>query len=285
MNQEQLNVAVSRLRYEIERCVDNQTPASEVVGSCRKRTFESRNEDLQNYMHLIEGQEKNKFVSERDISLEAHKKEIADLKTTVDKLLQRLKSKDTVIKGISDDLSSEKAKNVELAAESKRVLSEGVARDRFLKSIQTEFEILRNLSKKSHETIASGESEGLKMKQEIEKLVNLARAQKEDIETARASEARESRKISSMSAELVALRATNSNLRATMAESSIRSQSSSERYLRLETRCSALREELDRERQASASQSALVASLEKAVAEAKRALIATSNSHAVLIKK
>jgi hypothetical protein len=90
-------------------------------------------------------------------------REIIDLKQTIDKLALQLRAKDTALKGYRDELKQEKANSETLKREQRQISADAKANERYVKCVQLEFELLRNMTTKSQEAFSLTNTEGIRI--------------------------------------------------------------------------------------------------------------------------
>jgi hypothetical protein len=108
-------------------------------------------------------------------------REIIDLKQTIDKLALQLRAKDTALKSYRDELKQERANSETLKREQRQISADAKANERYVKCVQLEFELLRNMTTKSQEAFSLTNSEGMRVATEFDKSSKMIKKQMKEI--------------------------------------------------------------------------------------------------------
>jgi hypothetical protein len=108
-------------------------------------------------------------------------REVIDLKQTIDKLTLQLRAKDATLKGYRDELKQEKTNSETLKREQRQICADAKANERYVKCVQLEFELLRNMTTKSQEAFSLTNSEGIRVATEFDKSSKMVKKQMKEI--------------------------------------------------------------------------------------------------------
>lgn len=175
-------------------------------------------------------------------------REILDLKHIIDKLSNQLRIKDSALKQSKDDFRQEKMKFEIMQRDHRQITADAKANERYVKCVQTEYELLQNMTSKSQEAFQAISNESLKHAIDFDKTAKMVQKQMKEI-TGNNVEIR------NLKEELKRLHADVTNQRAAAGVDSnslkflqLELGRMSDREVRLDARISSLTERVERER-------------------------------------
>lgn len=175
---EQLNLMAAQLRYKIDSNLQlnvNHRHQLQIVK-------EDPHEVIEGEMHFDP-----KYFPGDSVSAVAAlendflHREVIDLKQTIDKLALQLRAKDTTLKSYRDELKQEKANSETMKREQRQISADAKANERYVKCVQLEFELLRNMTTKSQEAFALVGIEGMRVATEFDKSSKMVKKQMKEI--------------------------------------------------------------------------------------------------------
>ena len=108
-------------------------------------------------------------------------REILDLKQAVDKLSQQVRTKDSALKSLRDELKQEKMSADIVHREHRQMSADAKGNERYVKCVQTEYELLRNMTTKSQEAFLMIGGESLRHAAEFDKTSKMVKKQMKEI--------------------------------------------------------------------------------------------------------
>jgi predicted nucleic acid-binding Zn-ribbon protein len=108
-------------------------------------------------------------------------REIVDLKQTIEKLTVQMRTRETGLKQSREELKLEKTKGETIRREHRQISADAKANERYVKCVQIEYELLRNMTAKSQEAISVVGIESTRVAAEFDKTSKLVKKQLKDI--------------------------------------------------------------------------------------------------------
>lgn len=169
---EQLNLVAAQLRYKID---------SNLQLNFNHRQSQIAKEDPENTEIDANYYPGDSNTATAALENDFLHREVIDLKQTIDKLTLQLRAKETTLKSYRDELKQEKANSETLKREQRQISADAKANERYVKCVQLEFELLRNMTTKSQEAFSLTNSEGIRVATEFDKSSKMVKKQMKEI--------------------------------------------------------------------------------------------------------
>ena len=242
---EQINLLAAQLRYKID-CALQQSI------STHQRYLQVPIDDIDE-----KGAETNAEVrptSNETVSAAASleidylHREILDLKQVIEKLANQLKLKDSAFKNIKDELKQEKSYAEITLRDHRQIVIEAKANERYVKCVQTEYELLQSMTVKSQEAFLAISNESLKHAIDFDKTAKMVQKQMKEIMGKNVEIRNLQEDLKRLHTDITNQRAAAGLNASSLKFSQLEVERLTEREMRLDVRISSLTERVERER-------------------------------------
>ena len=280
---EQINLLAAQLRYKID-CALQQS------SSTQQRYLQVSAEDLD--VDENKGRETNAEIrpssndamsSATSLEIDYLNREILDLKQIIEKLSNQLRLKDSALKNVRDELKQEKSCAEITLRDHRQIVAEAKSNERYVKCVQTEYELLQSMTAKSQEAFLAMSNESLKHAVEFDKTAKMVQKQMKEIMGKNVE-------IRNLQEDLMRLHTDVTNQRAAAGLNSsslkflqLEVERLTEREMRLDARISSLTERIERERHINAMLNQTVEETESKANKAVEGIQLASNQQSELL--
>ena len=212
-------------------------------------------------------------------------REIVELKERLEKVSLTLRAKEQQFKILNDTVQKERTAAEVARRELLQNTTDFKSNERYIKCVQGEYDVFRNVAAKNTETMKEYKIEATKLSEEINELTTVLNKQAHEIKTKDIEISTHRTKVLSLQNEVIAQRALATTATSKSTQATLLLEHTQEKNQRLEQRMTTLCEQLQQERNLNASHRAATAEAELVALQASQGILTASNVHAELVAR
>ena len=256
-----LGMVAAKLRFHVESLLQSQV-----------------NSESQNQNHPEVQEKERSFPAAEGVRLptletDYLQREIVELKERLEKAGVTLRAKEQQFKSLNDTVQKERAAAEANRRELLQNTTDSKSNERYIKCVQGEYDVFRNVAAKNSETMKEYKIEATKLSEEINELTTVLNRQAHEIKTKDIEISTHRAKVLSLQNEVIAQRAVATTATSKSTQATLLLEHMQEKNQRLEQRMATLCEQLQQERSLNASHRAATAEAELVALQASQGAV------------
>ena len=279
---EEINLIAAQLRYKIESTLQ--------LWSQQRQHAQSAKDERLSEIALGENFPDCRLSSSDTSSAGALEndflhREVLDLKQVIDKFASQMRTKDSSLKTCKDELKQEKLNREVDCREQKKINADSKSNERYMKCLQIEYELLRNMTAKSQEAYLLIGAESMKQTLELDKTSKMVRKQMKEILEINEENKSLMEEVKKLNIVITKLRAAAGVNFSILKQSQLGMEKTDEKKNRLLSRQVSLTDRLDKERHLNKMLQQKVEETELKATTAFEGITLASQQQATLVKR